>query len=302
MLLLCLMADTRGGVGHRRRGDDHVRLLRHLMIRFLATLMALGMFSLGVSMAFDPLSRLIFFPDAHLVGTPTDIGLDYRNVFLEVAGGGRTHGWLIPGSGDKTMLWFHGNAGNISHRLHNIRLLHDLVGVGIFIIDYGGYGRSDGDPSEERMYADARAALRYLLSIGVGAEQTVYFGRSLGSAVALDLAVESPPSNLILETPFLSVRAMAGTLLPAAVAHIVPQRFDNLAKIDRLRCPVLFLHGDRDEIVPFEQGRALYEAAPEPKFFHEIGGAGHNDTYIVGGEKYFAAIREFVTDGSAAPR
>lgn len=247
-------------------------------------------------MVFDPLSRLIFYPDSQLIGTPADLGLEYRDVVLEIPGNGRTHGWLIPGSSDKTMLWFHGNAGNISHRLHNIRLLHDLVGVGVFIIDYGGFGRSDGDPSEERMYADARAALSYLRSIGVGAEKTVYFGRSLGSAVALDLALESPPAKLILETPFLSIRAMAGTLLPTALAHVVPQRFDNLAKIGKLRCPVLIIHGDRDEIVPFRQGRALFDAAPPPKYFHEIRGAGHNDTYIVGGESYFAAIREFVGD------
>ena len=247
-------------------------------------------------MIFDPLSRLIFYPDSHLIGTPADIGLEYRDVDLEIPGGGRTHGWLIPGTSEKTMLWFHGNAGNISHRLHNIRLLHDLIGIGVFIIDYGGYGRSDGDPSEERMYADARAALRYLRATGVGAEQTVYFGRSLGSAVALDLAVESPPARLILETPFLSIRDMAGTLFPAFMTQIVPRRFENISKIGRLRCPVLFLHGERDEIVPFEQGRALFDAAPEPKFFHAISGAGHNDTYIVGGVDYFAAIRDFLAE------
>lgn len=247
-------------------------------------------------MVFDPLSRMIFYPDSYLVGSPRDIGLEYEDVELEVAGGGRSHGWLIPGPGDKTILWFHGNAGNISHRLDNIRLLHDLVGSSILIIDYGGYGHSDGEPSEARMYADARAALRYLRERGVEPEQTVYFGRSLGSAVALELALESPPARLILETPFESIRAMARTLLPASLARIVPQRFDNLSRIDRVLCPVLFIHGDRDEIVPAEQGRALFAAAREPKSFHIIRGAGHNDTYAVGGEKYFAAIRDFIAD------
>lgn len=247
-------------------------------------------------MAFDPLSRMIFYPDSYLVGTPRDLGLEYSDVELEVAGGGRSHGWLIPGPGEKTILWFHGNAGNISHRLDNIRLLHDLVGARILIIDYGGYGHSDGEPSEARMYADARAALRYVRDLGVTPERTVYFGRSLGSAVALELALESPPARLILETPFESLRAMAGTLLPAPLARIVPQRFDNLSRVGRVRCPVLFIHGDGDEIVPFEHSRALFAAAPEPKFFHRIRGAGHNDTYLVGGEKYFAAIREFIAD------
>jgi fermentation-respiration switch protein FrsA (DUF1100 family) len=146
------------------------------------------------------------------------------------------------------------------------------------------------------MYADARAALRYVRDLGVTPERTVYFGRSLGSAVALELALESPPARLILETPFESLRAMAGTLLPAPLARIVPQRFDNLSRVGRVRCPVLFIHGDGDEIVPFEHSRALFAAAPEPKFFHRIRGAGHNDTYLVGGEKYFAAIREFIAD------
>ncbi len=248
----------------------------------------------GAPMAFDPIGNMIFFPDADLVATPRNIGLDYEDVYLEVAGGGRSHGWLIPGNDDRTILWFHGNAGNISHRLDNIRLLHDLVGAGILIIDYGGYGRSDGEPSEQRMYADARAALSFVRGRGVSTEHTVYFGRSLGSAVALDLAVEHPPAKLILETPFESLRAMAGSLLPATLARIVPQRFDNLSKIGRIQSPVLFIHGDRDEIVPFEHSRTLFTNAPEPKEHYAIPGATHNDTYFVGGAKYFAKIKEFL--------
>ncbi len=250
----------------------------------------------GVPMAFDPIGSMIFFPDRELVATPRHLGLDYEDVELETDAGGRSHGWLIPGASAKTILWFHGNAGNISHRLDNIRLLHDLVGASILIIDYGGYGRSDGEPSEQRMYADARAALRFLRGRGVAAEDTVYFGRSLGSAVALDLAVEHPPAKLILETPFESLRAMAGALVPAALARIVPQRFDNLGKISRVRCPILFIHGDRDEIVPFEHSRTLFAAAPEPKAHYRIPGATHNDTYVVGGREYFETIRAFIDD------
>jgi fermentation-respiration switch protein FrsA (DUF1100 family) len=249
-------------------------------------------------MAFDPIGSMIFFPDPYLVATPGDLGLDYDDVELRVDGGGRSHGWFVPGDGDDTILWFHGNAGNISHRLDNLRLLHDLVGASILIIDYGGYGRSDGEPSEERMYADARAALHSLRERGISAANTVYFGRSLGSAVALDLAVDEPPAKLILETPFESLRAMAGALVPAPLARLVPQRFDNLGKIARIRCPVLFLHGDRDEIVPFEHSLRLYDAAPEPKRHYRIPGAGHNDTYVVGGAAYFETIRRFIEDES----
>ena len=246
-------------------------------------------------MAFDPIGRFLYFPDEYLIASPGDLGLPFEDVELEV-GGELTHGWLLPGSEPQTILWFHGNAGNISHRLDNLRLLHDSVGASILIIDYGGYGRSGGTPSESRMFADARAALRFVGDRGTPIEQTIYFGRSLGSAVALDLAVEHPPARLILETPFESIRAMAATLFPRPLTQLVPQQFDNLSKVGRLQCPVMFIHGDRDEIVPFNQGRALYDAAPDPKRFHRIDGAGHNDTYIVGGQPYFDAIRDFIRD------
>ncbi len=255
------------------------------------------LFFLGMAMVFDPLGKLIFFPDDYLVSTPKELGLDYEDVDLRTSDGGRTHAWLIPGPREEIVLWFHGNAGNISHRLDNIRLLHDRVGVSILIVDYGGYGDSDGDPSERRMYADARAARSFVVDRGFPTEAVIYFGRSLGSAVALDLALEHPPAKLILETPFESIRAMAATLVPPALARLVPQRFDNLSKIAELRVPVLFIHGDYDAIVPIDHGRALFAEAAEPKHFYEIHSATHNDTYIVGGEDYFAAWREFLWPG-----
>ncbi len=242
----------------------------------------------------DPLSRLIFFPEKHLAATPADLGLAYEDVDLVNADGEQTHGWFVPGPGKQVLLWFHGNAGNISHRLDNLRLLHDMVGTSILIIDYGGFGRSSGIPSEHRMYSDARLALTFITERGFAPSQTIYFGRSLGSAVAIQLATESAPARLILETPFESIRAMAGTLVPSAMARVIPQRFDNLSKVPGLSCPVLFIHGDRDELVPFAHSETLYRASPEPKEFHRIAGAGHNDTYIIGGSAYFAAIASFI--------
>ncbi len=247
--------------------------------------------------AMDPIGRFIYFPDDYLVATPADLGMEYEDVVLDV-GGETTHGWLVPGTGDQTLLWFHGNAGNISHRLDNLRLLHDRVGVSILIVDYGGYGRSTGSPSEARMFADARATLDFVLERGVDRSQIVYFGRSLGSGVALDLAVGEPPAKLILETPFESIRAMAAALFPRPLAKLIPQQFDNLSKIGRIRCPVLFIHGDRDEIVPFAHGQSLFAAAPQPKQFFRIPGATHNDTYIVGGAEYFETIRRFLAESS----
>ena len=127
----------------------------------------------------------------------------------------------------------------------------------------------------------------------------VYFGQSLGSAVALDLAIEDPPYRLILENPFTSIRAMARALFPAPLALLAPASFDNLSKVGRLRAPLLVIHGDRDEVVPFEQGKDLFAAAPEPKTFYEIRNASHNDTYLVGGEEYFARIERFLDEPGA---
>jgi fermentation-respiration switch protein FrsA (DUF1100 family) len=243
------------------------------------------------------IERFIYYPEARLEATPADVGIPYEVARFAAADGVRLHGWYVPGRRAETLVWFHGNAGNISHRVDNLRHLHNLVGVAVLIFDYRGYGESEGSPSEAGLYADARAALAYLRGRDdVDAGRLVYFGRSLGSAVAVDLAVDEPPHALILETPFTSVREMATRMLPAPLTAIVPSMFDNLAKVGSLRGPKLFIHGDSDELVPYEQGRRLYEAAPPPKAFFTIRGAGHNDTYIVGGERYFRQIEKFLND------
>lgn len=241
------------------------------------------------------LDRFIFFPESKLVGTPETLSLNYENVWFSAADGVTLHGWWVPGPRAETVLWFHGNAGNISHRLDNLRLLHDHLGVNIFLFDYRQYGRSQGKASEAGLYADARGALACLQDRDdLAAERIIYFGQSLGSAVAIDLATTTAPRGLILETPFVSLREMARRLLPGPLSALAPASFDNLGKIRKIQCPTLFIHGDRDEIVPYEQGRRLFEAASPPKSFFTIRGAGHNDTYIVGGSTYFAHMREFV--------
>jgi len=241
------------------------------------------------------IERFIYYPDAHLEATPSDFGMAYEDARFTAADGTALHGWYVPGRRVETLVWFHGNAGNISHRLDNLRLLHELVGVRVLIFDYRGYGASDGSPSEAGLYADARGALSYLRSrADVDQRRVVYFGRSLGSAVAVDLAVDEPPLGLILETPFTSVREMASRLLPGPLRAIVPSMFDNLAKIRAIGPSKLFIHGDKDDLVPYEQGRRLYEAARPPKAFFTIRGAGHNDTYVVGGERYFRQIEKFL--------
>jgi len=235
---------------------------------------------------------LIYHPVRELPGDPSSIGLPFRDVAFPAQDGTRLHGWLVGGRTATTLLWCHGNAGNIGHRLDNIRLFVEQLGVGVFIFDYRGYGRSAGVPTEAGLVSDALGARAALLREGVAADQIVFFGRSLGAAVAIDLALVHPPRALILESPFLSVPAMANRVLPG-IGSLLRTRWDSIGKIPRLRAPLLILHGDRDEVVPYAHGQALFAAAPEPKIFYTIGGASHNDTYLAGPD-YWDTWRRFL--------
>ena len=239
---------------------------------------------------------IIFLPERDLLADPGQVGLSFEEVYFVTSDGVRLHGWFVPGCQDLTWLWFHGNAGNISHRLEYLKLLHDELGVSVFLFDYRGYGRSEGKPSEEGSYRDAQAALTYLRSRGdIDSERIVYFGRSLGAGVAVELATRESPLALILESPFPSVPALARRHYPfLPIGPLLRTKYDSIAKIGSVKASLLVLHGDRDEVVPLEAGRSLFEAAREPKQLHVIQGAGHNDTYLVGGAAYLRALRRFL--------
>jgi uncharacterized protein len=247
----------------------------------------------------------IFFPSREIQGTPQQAGLSFEDVTFAAENGIHLNGWYVPSPGAEiTLLWFHGNAGNISHRVENIRLIHDKLKTNIFIFDYRGYGRSEGSISEEGTYEDGRAAFQYLITEkGIHPKRLVLFGRSLGAAVATHLAIDEDSLALILETPFASIDAMARVVLPFfPIGALLKTKYDVIGKIPRAKPPVLVLHGDRDEVVPYEQGRKVFEAAREPKEFYTIRGAGHNDTYIAGGEPYFAFLKQFIERRAAAAR
>lgn len=243
--------------------------------------------------------RFLFFPEAELVATPALYDLPFEDVFFPAGDGVRLHGWYVPGPpGAPLVLFCHGNAGNISHRVENVALFHRL-GLAVFIFDYRGYGLSAGRPSEAGTYADARGALAWLEGRGYRRERMLYFGRSLGAAIALQLAVEAPPAGLVLETPFTSVAAMGSTHYP--VLHLLfgwllDARYDNLAKIGEVRIPLLIFQGDRDSIVPEAMARQLFDRANPPKRYHLIRGADHNDTYDVGGAPYWEEWRLFLRE------
>ncbi len=240
----------------------------------------------------------IFHPDPQIMATPAMVGLVYEDIYFQTADGLRLNGWFVPGADpDGVMIWFHGNAGNISHRVDNLRRFHEETGLSIFIFDYREYGRSEGSVSEEGTYRDAEAALGWVFSrTGLASNRILYFGRSLGASVAVELALHAPPRALILETPMTSVRDMARKIFPLLpLGPLIRTEYDSLSKIGKIRVPVFILHGDRDEVVPIELGRRLYEAANSPKEFYVIPGASHNDTYLVGGGEYWAAWKRFLS-------
>jgi hypothetical protein len=197
------------------------------------------------------------------------------------------------------VLFCHGNGGNISHRLDKAARLR-RTGVSLLFFDYRGYGLSEGAPSEQGTYQDAEAAYQWLLQRG--AKGVVFYGESLGCAVATEMARRHPEARgLILESPFTSTVAMAQLIFPRLpVSWILRYRYDNLAKIPGLRMPLLILHSPQDEIVPFAMGKRLFAAAPEPKRFVEMAG-GHNDGYIDFGERYAAEVKRFLDSLPVTP-
>ena len=239
---------------------------------------------------------LIFQPEPGVALRPADLGVPGEEVFLVAEDGVRIHGFWLPSEGaSRALLFLHGNAGNASHRLPNAARLAAL-GSHVLLLDYRGYGLSEGRPSEDGVYADARAGLAHLTERGIDEERTVLFGRSLGGAVAVDLARDRPLAGVILESTFSSVPDVVRSHYGVVLAPLAGRRFDSIAKIPELRSPLLFFHGDRDEIVDPALGRRLFDAAPEPKAFESLAGAGHNDTVEVGGDAYFERIRSFLEE------
>ena len=257
--------------------------------------------------------RFIFFPDKTIEATPEAAGLPFEDVNFTASDGVALHGWFIPAARPRTpggerpftIVMFHGNAGNISHRIDWAQLYRDRLGANVFLFDYRGYGRSEGQPSEKGTYLDGEAAVAAIAKRDdVDSARIVLAGHSLGSAVATEVALRMPLAGLVLESPFTSVADMAKRVLPfLPIGYLLSTRYDTVTKIAKLACPVLVLHGDLDDTIPFEQGIKVYEGAPEPRTFFRIRGAGHNDTYLLGGDPYVQAyVRFFSLLDSRLPR
>lgn len=240
-------------------------------------------------------SRLLYFPEQTLVATPADIGLSFKPLTIASSDGLKLSGWFIPAAQDRGVILFcHGNAGNISHRLESIALFHRL-GYGVLIFDYRGYGRSEGRPDEEGTYLDAAAAWRHLVEEeGVDPSRIVLFGRSLGGAIAARLASQERAGAVILESTFTSVPDLAADLYPFLPVRLLCRfSYPTRRFVTGITSPLLVVHSPEDEIVPFAQGRAVFAAAPEPKHFLEISGS-HNTGFLQSGLLYGKGIEDFL--------
>ena len=225
-------------------------------------------------------------------------GLPLEDVWFRASDGPQLFGWYVDAGEDApVLLWCHGNAGNIINRLENLVELF-RIGFSVFLFDYRGYGRSEGRPSEEGLYRDALAAHAYVTETrGVPSRRLVVFGRSLGAAVAGETAASRPSAGLILESSFPSVEALARSLYFGLPVHwLLKARFSLVDRLSGVSVPVLVIHGDRDEIVPVELGRQVFEAARPPKWLYIVPGADHNDLFVVGGRPYFQRLKQFATE------
>ncbi len=263
--------------------------------------------ALGCGMAISGCSldrRFVYFPEPwQEADWAAQWRLPLEDVWFEAADGVRLHGWWVEApDSPAVLLWCHGNAGNIIHRLENLAELNRR-GLSVFIFDYRGYGRSGGRPSEEGLYRDAEAAYDTLIRTGrASSDRLVLFGQSLGAAVAGDLATRRKAAGLILETPFPSVRDVVRTYYgPMPLHWLLRSRYDLRRRLRQVQIPLLIIHGDQDEVLPLALGRAVYDAALPPKDFYLIHGARHNDTYQVGGAPYFARLLAFVRDVTTSP-
>lgn len=261
-------------------------------------LIAFLIFMAGMVMTPYRLERMfVYFPTREVQGNPGMLGLDYQDVFLTTADAVKLHGWFIPyEKADRTLLIFHGNAGNIGDRLAWIDVLHDL-GAHILIIDYRGYGKSEGKPFEAGLYRDAQAAYDWWAGDRQAhGESLILLGESLGGAVAVNLAAKVSPAGLILQSTFTSAWDMAKTMFPVGLLQpLLNVHFDSAKTIAAVRCPTLLIHGLQDEIVPFRMGKKLFELAPARKTFYRVPDAGHNDLVEIAGAEYLRQLQMFLS-------
>lgn len=254
-----------------------------------------GIYGALVLAVFLGQSALLYFPSRDLIANPREIGLAYQDVEIVTTDDVTLHGWYVPAVKPRgVLLFFHGNAGNISQRLESLKLFNQL-GLDTLIFDYRGYGKSEGKISEQGSYLDAEAAWRYLTETkGIPSHQILLFGRSLGGALAAYLAGRRQAKGVIVESGFISIPELAAQIYPFLPARWISRfHYDSLNRIKKSTCPVLIIHSADDEIIPISHGRALFNAAPQSKQFLQIQG-GHNDGFLQSVAVYVQGLDNFL--------
>lgn len=247
-------------------------------------------------------TRMLFFPTAQITTTPADFGMKFEEVWIPVGDqGDRIHGWWIPASRSETgvLLYLHGNGINIGANVEHANRFHQL-GLSVLLIDYRGYGRSEGQfPHEQQVYQDAAASWQYLIQARqVDPQRLFIFGHSMGGAIAVELASRQPDAaGLIVQSSFTSIREMVDLNLVYRIFPIdrlLTQRFESIQKVPQLKMPTLFIHGLADAEVPAQMSKILYAAAPQPKKIYLVPIAGHNNVAATAGEAYLQIVQQFV--------
>lgn len=268
-----------------------MRMLLNLLLLLAVAYLAL------VLLVYFIQPRLVYFPDRQLSNTPEAVGLDYTAVSIAASDGLTLHGWWMSVPDAKgTVLFFHGNAGNISHRINYLTMFRRL-GYNTLLFDYRGYGQSSGTPSESGTYLDAQAAWRYLTATqGIAPGRIVLFGESLGGAVAAWLAAREEPGLLVLASTFTSVPDLAAEIYPFLPVRWI-SRFDynTLQSLQSVNCPVFIAHSPHDEIIPFEHGQRLFQAVTGAKQFLPLDG-GHNTGFIFMQPAWKKSLGAFMDD------
>jgi uncharacterized protein len=246
--------------------------------------------------------RILFRPLRLVVNTPQSVGLEYEEVFFKSFDDVRLNGWFIPAKGALlTILYFHGNAGNISHRIEVARAFNSQK-FNFFIFDYRGFGKSKGSPSEEGTYLDGIAAYNYLINEkNILPKNIVLYGKSLGAAVAVNTAIKVKAGVLICESSFASTKDMVKEfygLIP--LWTFISQRYDTLEKIRRVDIPLLVMHSPKDEIIPFRHSKRLFKKAREPKELYIMKG-GHNDAFYIYKTEIMKRMEDFLIKYSKQP-
>jgi len=281
----------------RSLGQSMIKLKGLIMLGIWIVIIITGVYIIFAGILFIFQSHYIYYPERVLSADPGDIGLNFESISFETTDRVKLSGWFVPSETARGVVLFcHGNAGNISHRLESIQIFHQL-GLDVFIFDYRGFGQSEGKPTEQGTYKDAEAAWRYLIKERqANPNEVIIFGRSLGGAVAAWLAQSHTPGVLILESTFTSLPNIAGTLYPYVPARLLLRFHYNTAKyLGRVNCPVLIIHSRNDEIMSFNHGRRLFETAKEPKKFLEIAGT-HNAGFITSGKLYEEGLNAFISE------